>query len=210
MPSPFGPLTLLASANGLAAVLFRPPPKFERAGWDGAGDLLAETRRQLTEYFSGLRRRFALSLDLRGTPFQLRVWQALCDIPYGETITYSGLARRVGNPAAARAVGLANARNPISIIVPLPPRRWFFRRLGWLRRRFGTQALPSPVGGCRQLQTAFLYEPGELGDPKTGRVEITKVESRRYPLASLSPVANLARLCSRSRLEYVPKTNLPS
>ena len=118
MPSPFGPLTLLASANGLAAVLFRPPPKFERAGWDGAGDLLADTRRQLTEYFSGLRRRFALSLDLRGTPFQLRVWQALCDVPYGETISYTELARRVGNPAAARAVGLANARNPISIIVP--------------------------------------------------------------------------------------------
>ncbi len=59
-----------------------------------------------------------MSLDLHGTPFQLRVWQALCDVPYGETISYTELARRIGNPAAARAVGLANARNPISIIVP--------------------------------------------------------------------------------------------
>ena len=118
MPSPLGPLTLLASAKGLAAVLFCPPPKSERIGWICAGDLLADTHAQLTEYFSGLRQRFALPLDPHGTAFQLRVWGALCDIPHGETTSYAELARKIGNPAAVRAVGLANARNPISIIVP--------------------------------------------------------------------------------------------
>jgi O-6-methylguanine DNA methyltransferase len=118
MPSPIGPLTLLASANGLVAVLFQPPPESERAWWSRADDLLADTRGQLSEYFSGKRRTFALALDLRGTAFQLRVWQALLDIRYGETISYVELARRIGSPRSVRAVGLANGRNPISIIVP--------------------------------------------------------------------------------------------
>jgi methylated-DNA-[protein]-cysteine S-methyltransferase len=118
MSSPIGPLTLLASTNGLVAVFFHPPPDSERAGWVRADDLLADTRAQLTEYFSGRRQTFTLSLDLHGTAFQLRVWRALREIPYGETISYAELARRIGNPAAARAVGLANGRNPVSIIVP--------------------------------------------------------------------------------------------
>ena len=118
MPSPIGPLTLLASANGLVAVFLHPPPDSQRAGWARADEVLADTRAQLMEYFSRRRQTFALSLDLHGTAFQLRVWQALYDIPYGETISYAELARRIGNPAAVRAVGLANGRNPVSIIVP--------------------------------------------------------------------------------------------
>ena len=119
MPSPFGPLTLLASANGLAGRLVSPAAEVRtRPAGTARVTCSPITRRQLTEYFSGLRHRFALPLDLHGTAFQLRVWQALCDIPYGETISYAELARRIGNPAAVRAVGLANARNPISIIVP--------------------------------------------------------------------------------------------
>jgi len=80
--------------------------------------LLEETRLQLDAYFSGRLERFSLPLDPRGTAFQRRVWDALLDIPYGSTETYSGIARAVGNPRAARAVGLANNRNPLPIVIP--------------------------------------------------------------------------------------------
>lgn len=75
-------------------------------------------RQQFEEYFAGERREFSLVLDMNGTDFQRRVWGALREIPYGRTISYGELARRIGNPGAVRAVGLANGRNPISIIVP--------------------------------------------------------------------------------------------
>jgi len=75
-------------------------------------------RRQLDEYFAGQRTRFEIALDLAGTPFQRAVWQALCAIPYGITISYGALAQRVGNAKAVRAVGLANGRNPVAIVVP--------------------------------------------------------------------------------------------
>ena len=74
--------------------------------------------RQLGEYFAGERTDFDLPLEPAGTPFQLRLWEALRDIPYAETINYGQLADRIGNPNASRAVGLANGRNPISIVVP--------------------------------------------------------------------------------------------
>ncbi len=84
----------------------------------GAGGVLAEAARQLAAYFSGERREFDLPLCLVGTPFELRVWAALGEIGYGETVSYGELARRVGRPAAARAVGRAVGCNPIAIIVP--------------------------------------------------------------------------------------------
>ncbi len=79
---------------------------------------LREAQRQIEEYFDGVRREFSLAIEMAGTDFQRRVWQALRAIPYGTTISYGELARRIGNPNAVRAVGLANGRNPISIIVP--------------------------------------------------------------------------------------------
>jgi methylated-DNA-[protein]-cysteine S-methyltransferase len=79
---------------------------------------LPQTARQLDEYFIGRRREFDLPLRLEGTGFQQRVWQVLTEIPYGATWSYGELARRIGNPNASRAVGLANGRNPISILVP--------------------------------------------------------------------------------------------
>ena len=80
--------------------------------------VLRGVRDQLGEYFAGRRRLFDIPLALEGTPFQQRVWNALCEIPYGETISYGELARRIGHPSAVRAVGLANGSNPIAIIVP--------------------------------------------------------------------------------------------
>jgi methylated-DNA-[protein]-cysteine S-methyltransferase len=79
---------------------------------------LGEARRQLAEYFASARRDFDLPLAADGTPFQHRVWDALRRIPYGETISYGELARRIGKPTASRAVGAANGRNPIAIVVP--------------------------------------------------------------------------------------------
>lgn len=80
--------------------------------------LLTEAKRQLTEYFAGKRREFDLPIFLVGTQFQLDDWKALCTIPYGETRTYGELAAQIGRPKAARAVGMANHNNPISVIVP--------------------------------------------------------------------------------------------
>jgi methylated-DNA-[protein]-cysteine S-methyltransferase len=86
--------------------------------WRQSDALFAAVREQLAEYFAGQRQQFDIALKLAGTPFQQRVWQELVRIPFGTTITYAELARRVGRPTASRAVGHANGRNPISIIVP--------------------------------------------------------------------------------------------
>ncbi len=123
LESPVGQLTLIASAKGLQAVLW-PDDDPARAGLHavpalrGSGGILTETARQLEEYFAGTRTRFDLALDLDGSPFQLAAWQALAEIPYGETRTYAEQAVRLGRPAAARAVGAANGRNPLSIVLP--------------------------------------------------------------------------------------------
>lgn len=122
MASPVGELTLVAGQNGLVAVLWEnDKPERVRIGAvveDARHPVLVETVRQLGEYFDGRRRAFDLALDFVGTPFQQQVWAALLAIPYGETRSYGQLAETLGRPSAARAVGAANGRNPISIITP--------------------------------------------------------------------------------------------
>jgi len=101
--------------------LFMPQHKGWRgpdASWQQSDAPFAAVREQIAEYFAGERQQFDLPLKLAGTPFQQRVWQELVRIPFGTTITYAQLAQRVGKPTASRAVGHANGRNPISIIVP--------------------------------------------------------------------------------------------
>ena len=122
MPSPVGELTLIASDRGLAAILWpdddpRRVP-LDEPFHDDAHPILLDTERQLNEYFAGSRTSFDLPLDMRGTEFQRSVWHALTTIPYGETRSYLDLAKQLGNPAATRAVGAANGRNPVSIVVP--------------------------------------------------------------------------------------------
>jgi methylated-DNA-[protein]-cysteine S-methyltransferase len=121
-PSPIGNLKLVASDKGLAAILWENDnPKRVRLGdlvLNNEHPILLETERQLKEYFQGKRKSFSLKLDLIGTKFQNDVWQALLAIPFGETRSYGQIARQLGNPQATRAVGAANGRNPISIIVP--------------------------------------------------------------------------------------------
>jgi methylated-DNA-[protein]-cysteine S-methyltransferase len=114
--SPVGALTLRSAAGALIAIEFGAAPKVGRAA--PAGPVLLEAGEQLDAYFAGERREFTLPLRLAGTPFELAVWEALRHIPYGETVSYGRLAAGLGRPGAARAVGRANARNPLPIVVP--------------------------------------------------------------------------------------------
>lgn len=118
--SPVGPLLLVAREEGLTFLLFADRNQLQPMGdgTDAAARILVETERQLAEYFAGGRREFDLPLAPEGTDFQLAVWRSLGEIPYGETVSYGELARRIKRPSAARAVGAANGANPISIIVP--------------------------------------------------------------------------------------------
>jgi methylated-DNA-[protein]-cysteine S-methyltransferase len=120
--SPVGKLTLVASETGLVAVLWendnpRRVPLTDLVEDDNQ-HILIEAERQLTEYFAGQRSSFSLPLDMRGTAFQKDVWRALQAIPFGTTLSYGEIANKLGKPTASRAVGAANGRNPISIVVP--------------------------------------------------------------------------------------------
>lgn len=119
--SPVGPLFLARSAKGLVRLEFESRvQKFNSAAVElrESKTALATYLAELDEYFAGERREFSLPLDLRGTTFQLDCWHALRKIPYGETRSYRDIAQVIGRPLACRAVGLANNRNPIAIIVP--------------------------------------------------------------------------------------------
>ena len=133
LASPVGPLFLAASRQGLVALEFDKRLPGQQTVRPNPRDLRAESKsvrfqeseleltryvRELEEYFSGRRREFGFPLDLRGTDFQVACWRALLKIPYGETRSYADIARAVGRPQGFRAVGMANNRNPIAIVVP--------------------------------------------------------------------------------------------
>ncbi|HEY4969135.1 MAG TPA: methylated-DNA--[protein]-cysteine S-methyltransferase [Steroidobacteraceae bacterium] len=119
--SPIGRLLLTSDGTALTGLYMEPSRKAQSTdGWseDPTAAPLSAALRQLGEYFVGTRREFDLPLRMRGTEFQQRVWRELTEIPYGQTWSYGELAKRIDNPSASRAVGLANGRNPISILVP--------------------------------------------------------------------------------------------
>ncbi len=126
--TPIGPMTLVASADGLRAVLWNdddplrvrvgPSADANDPGHDAAAAVLEQATAELEEYFAGTRTAFDVALDPVGTDFQQQAWMALRTIPYGETISYGEQADRLGDRRKARAVGAANGRNPLSIIVP--------------------------------------------------------------------------------------------
>jgi methylated-DNA-[protein]-cysteine S-methyltransferase len=119
LDTPIGRLLLAREGRDLRLINFqrdrlpRPDPR-----WHESADAFDDVVSQLTEYFAGRRQRFELPLAPEGTPFQHRVWRELQDIPYGVTISYGGLAARIGQPTASRAVGLANGSNPLAIVIP--------------------------------------------------------------------------------------------
>lgn len=121
--SPVGRLRLVASDKGLQAIEVGRDTGKRSSSEITAPDkraniVLASAKKQLEEYFAGKRIKFDVALDLRGTEFQVRAWRALCRIPYGKTISYGQQAKNIQNPKAFRAVGSANGKNPIPIIVP--------------------------------------------------------------------------------------------
>jgi O-6-methylguanine DNA methyltransferase len=122
--SPVGPLVISVSERGMVALEFDwgqfPPKKSPALGacWIESAEKTEPYARELKEYFAGRRREFTMPLDLRGTEFQQRCWRELLKIPYGQTRSYSQIARAVGSPRAFRAVGMANHQNPVAIVVP--------------------------------------------------------------------------------------------
>jgi methylated-DNA-[protein]-cysteine S-methyltransferase len=116
LPSPIGGLLLTSECGALTGVHMEPHQIGD--GWRRDDDQLRPAVEQLRAYFAGELRDFDLPLALDGTDFQRRVWNALRDIPFGTAISYGELARRIGQPSASRAVGAANGRNPVAIIVP--------------------------------------------------------------------------------------------
>jgi methylated-DNA-[protein]-cysteine S-methyltransferase len=119
-PSPLGDVTIQANDDGLLGLWFEEHTTLPDVLGSLAPEhpILVEASKQLTSYFEGKVQSFDLPLAAEGTDFQKLVWRALCDIPFGESISYQELANRIGKPKAVRAVGAANGKNPISVIVP--------------------------------------------------------------------------------------------
>jgi methylated-DNA-[protein]-cysteine S-methyltransferase len=155
LDTPIGTLVLAADAEGLRHIEFpsnRHP--VNRAGWvpgaeGAAAEILAITAQQLREYFDGTRRDFDLPLMPRGTEFQLQVWRALATIPFGATWSYGELARVIGKPDAMRAVGAANGRNPLPIVLPC-------------HRVIGADGSLTGFGGGLPIKEALLRLEGAL------------------------------------------------
>lgn len=125
MNSPVGKLTIITSSKGLHAILWdtdRKNPKYEKIIISliksKTNKTITETKKQLSEYFKGKRKTFDLPLVMHGTDFQIKAWQQLLKIPYAKTISYGAQAEKIGNKNKARAVGMANGLNPISIVIP--------------------------------------------------------------------------------------------
>lgn len=115
--SPIGPLRLVGDEDGLTHLLMAGQPAPQGIP-EGELPLLCRAAEELAEYFAGTRREFTVPLRPHGTPFQQKVWAALRTIPYGRTVSYKHIAAQLGNPAATRAVGGANGKNPIPILIP--------------------------------------------------------------------------------------------
>ncbi|OOE91565.1 methylated-DNA--[protein]-cysteine S-methyltransferase [Salinivibrio sp. AR640] len=163
-PSPLGMLTLEADTNGLTGLyLPRRAPSSSAASIAPDGDpILDEACRQLDQYFAGKRQAFSLPLAPHGTSFQRRVWAALQTIPYGHTASYQTISNVIGNPKANQAVGGANGKNPISIIIPC-------------HRIIGRQGqLIGYGGGLAAKQALLIWEatgewPTTLPSPQSGK-----------------------------------------
>ena len=159
IPSPLGDLLLTGNGQALTGVYLTPHRRGPTADGDWVRDEapFTEARQQLSEYFAGARTVFDLPTAATGTPFQQRVWQALRAIPHGRTASYGDIARAIGNPKAVRAVGLANGRNPLSIVVPC-------------HRVIGSDgSLTGYGGGVERKQWLLAHEARLSGVGATGR-----------------------------------------
>lgn len=152
--TPIGDLLLAGDGDGLCMIGF-PQGKMRRdpePDWIFNEKPFVETRRQLDEYFAGQRKEFDLALRLSGTDFQVQVLRELQRIPYGETTSYGAIAKRIGRPRAMRAVGAANGRNPIPIVIPC-------------HRVIGSSGDLTGFGGGLDTKAALLRLEAEHSDP---------------------------------------------
>jgi methylated-DNA-[protein]-cysteine S-methyltransferase len=170
--SPLGKLTLVGREARLAAILWENDrPTQVRLGTmqeEADSPVLLETERQLAQYFAGQRQQFDLALDFSGTDFQKRVWQALLTIPFGETRSYSDIARQLGDVKAVRAVGAANGKNPISIVAPC------HRVIG------ASGELTGFAGGLKAKELLLTLEGAQARHNKPGTGQPTR-RKRRTP-----------------------------
>ena len=161
LETPIGTLTIAAAMGGLRHIEFpsnrHPVDRFDWAqGARGeTADVLSATREQLQEYFAGTRRAFDLPLAPQGTAFQMDVWRLLATIPFGETWSYGDLARAIGKPEATRAVGAANGRNPLPIVLPC-------------HRVIGADGSLTGFGGGLPIKEALLRLEGALPAQRSG------------------------------------------
>lgn len=118
LESPQGLIEIAATSKGISAIAFVDSVNGNVDGGTTSNDFTEAAKVQLADYFNGSLTQFDLPFDAKGTAFQQGVWKALCDIPYGETASYADIANKLNNPKAVRAVGMANGRNPIAIVVP--------------------------------------------------------------------------------------------
>ena len=155
--SPIGPLMLAADDAGLRHIEFRDNRHpANRADWHGGdSEILQASEAQLAEYFAGTRTSFDLPLAPQGTAFQLQVWHELARIPFGATISYAQLAQRIGKPEAVRAVGAANGRNPLPIVLPC-------------HRVIGADGALVGFGGGLPTNQFLLRLEGALPEPQRG------------------------------------------
>ena len=158
LDTPIGRLVLEGDGDVLIGLWLPNERRHGRRDVDDVPPVLKETATQLEEYFAGERTEFDLPMELDGTPFQREVWAELTRIPYGETISYGELARRVGRPKGPRAVGQANGRNPIADHRALPPRAGEQRHRR-LRRRAEGQARAARAGGCQPGAKVRRWKP---------------------------------------------------
>lgn len=160
--SPVGDLLIAGDAQGLKQVNFPTGKNKTKPAkdWERADLKLKDAREQLKAYFKGELKKFKLKLAPDGTPFQKDVLNALQAIPYGETRSYMDIARAVGRPRACRAVGEANGRNPLAIVIPLPPRDWRVGRINRIRRRVAREK--SFVGFRKKIQSIGLCSQKEI------------------------------------------------
>jgi methylated-DNA-[protein]-cysteine S-methyltransferase len=172
VPSPVGTLLLAASARGLRILHFdrgRLPRASAGEVWIESPAALQPCVEQLEAYFQGVLRRFTVPLDLKGTEFQKKCWDALCRIPYGKTCSYSDLAREVGRPQAFRAVGQANHNNPVAIIVPC-------------HRVIGATGSLTGYGGGMKIKEFLLRLEGAAGQGELKFGDETRLTAKsRHP-----------------------------
>lgn len=173
LPSPIGELLLVGDGHALHRLSMQAAPRRQRIDprWEQRSEAFAGVSDQLREYFAGARRSFDTELALVGNPFELRVWDALRQIPYGETVSYGSIAAGIGQPNAARAVGLANGRNPVAVIVPC-------------HRVIGADGSLTGYGGGLERKRLLLDLEAGVLPLLAGPVPPSRAPSRRMPSAA--------------------------